>query len=289
MGTRFNPHTLPTPEQVAALEAERAKNVSKTEFLESYSLFSPADFSGDWSFPNRLALYCDSCKKETTWLELHGSSEGIGHCEAGYVCGYCQNEYKKFYLYNDSKKHKIYKTGQHPEPSVAVPKRLEAGLKESLQHYKRGLVCFNHGYGIGAVAYFRRVVEERTDELIDVVAELAAASGEATAEVAKITAAKSERTYDKKLEVASAMIPASLRPGGINPLGRLHSLLSEALHSKPEEESIEVADELKFIIEHVFANLRDYIEAQRTYATKIQNAGKMAAPAIDDKPTAKSV
>jgi hypothetical protein len=40
-----------------------------------------------------------------------------------------------------------------------------------------------------------------------------------------------------------AMIPVSLRPGGVNPLGRLHSLLSEALHSQPEAESVKLAGE----------------------------------------------
>ena len=215
------------------MEAERVKNVSKTEFLESYSLFSPADFSGDWSFPNRLALYCE-VEERNYRLELR-FVEGIGHWEAGMFAAVARMNTRSFISTTIPKKHKIYNTRQHPEP-VVVPKgrgRIER-ISPALQ---TGIGCFNHGYGIGAVAYFRRVVEERTDELIDVVAELAAASGEATAEVAKITAAKSERTYDKKLEVASAMIPASLRPGGINPLGRLHSLLSEALHTKPEEES----------------------------------------------------
>ncbi len=44
-----------------------------------------------------------------------------------------------------------------------------------------------------------------------------------------------------------------------------------------------MAEELKFIIEHVFSNLKDYIDAQRKYATKIQNAGSMAAPAARNR------
>jgi hypothetical protein len=271
--------TPPTPEQIARA-AERA---AAPVFLQSHPLYSPVSWSGDWTFPSRLSLHCDVCGKETTWLVLQDPSDGTGQCKAGYVCGLCGRQYTTFYLFNDSTKKIVYKTGQHPEPSIAVSKRLQAGLKDSLQHYKRGLICFNQGYGIAAVAYFRRVVEERTNELIDVVVELALASGTAEAEVAKIIAAKSERTYEKKLEVASQMIPASLRPGGVNSLGRLHSLLSEALHSRPEDESVKVADELKFIIEHVFSNLKDYIDSQRAYADRIQNAGRAAAPADTDE------
>jgi hypothetical protein len=269
----------PTPAQ----KARAAELAAAPGFLQSHPLYSPVSCSGDWTFPARLSLHCYKCGKETTWLALQDPTEGTGHCRAGYACGLCGKRYTTFFLFNDSTRKVVFKTGQHPEPSIAVSKRLQEGLKDSLQHYKRGLVCFNQGYGIAAVAYFRRVVEERTNELIDVVAELAVASGTAEAEVAKITAAKSERTYDKKLEVASQMIPASLRPGGVNPLGRLHSLLSEALHSRPEDESIKVADELKFIIEHVFSNLKEYIDAQRTYATRIQNAGRAAASATSDE------
>jgi hypothetical protein len=277
------PVVPPKPAQVRTAAAAEAKIMSASEFLQSCPLYSPATFSGDWVFPTRLSLHCDNCGKETTWLEQTGSTEHTSYCRAVYTCGLCNKDEVRFFLFNDSAKKVVSKIGQHPEPSIAVSKRLEAGLKDSLRHYKRGLICFNQGYGIAAVAYFRRVVEERTNELIDVVAELAVASGTAEAEAAKITAAKSERTYDKKLEVASQMIPASLRPGGVNPLGRLHSLLSEALHSRPEDESIKIADELKFIIEHVFSNLKEYIDAQRTYAARIQNAGRAAAPAAGDE------
>jgi hypothetical protein len=277
------PRVPPKPEQVRTAAAAEAKSMSASEFLQSSPLYSPATLTAEWVFPTRLSLHCDNCGKETTWFEMTGSTERTVYCRAVYSCGLCNKDEVRFFLFNDSTKKVVSKIGQHPEPSIAVSKRLQDGLKDSLQHYKRGLVCFNQGYGIAAVAYFRRVVEERTNELIDVVAELALASGTEEAEVAKIAAAKSERTYEKKLEVASQMIPVSLRPGGVNPLGRLHSLLSEALHSGPEDESIKVADELKFIIEHVFSNLKEYIDAQRAYAERIQNAGRAAASAAGDE------
>jgi hypothetical protein len=264
------------PVQSAPAGRAGEKTITPAEFLQTFSLYRKSDFKGRWIFPVRLQWNCDQCGKETTWMELDGSTErASGHCQATYTCGLCSKTYLSFFVYNDSDKEQIYKVGQHPEPSIAIPKRLETGLKDSVQHYKKGLICFNQGYGIGAVAYFRRVVEERTNELIDVVAELAKANGSSGEEVKKILAAKAERTYDRKLEVASQMIPASLRPGGVNPLGRLHDLLSDALHVKDEEGALATAEDMQFIIEHVFSTLKDYIDAQLTYAVRIQKAGKV--------------
>jgi hypothetical protein len=270
-----DPRRIPTPEAIEATRALEAKNISAIEFLSTFPLYSPANFAGLWIFPPRLSLDCDLCGKETTWLELSGSDDNRtkGHMNATYACGFCHKEEMRFFVYLDSDKKQIYKVGQHPEPSIYIPKRLATGLRDSAQHYRRGLVCLKQGYGIAAVAYFRRVVEERTNEMIDVVVELGVASGTPEEELKEIRSAKEERNYTKKLETASAMIPINLRPGGVNPLGRLHSLLSEALHSQPEAESVKLAGELQFVIEFVFENLRDYLDSQRKYAARIQAAG----------------
>ncbi len=256
---------------------EPEKSISPSEFLQQYSLYRKISFNGDWSFPHRLQWECNKCEKETTWSLLVGANEGKGHCSAEYRCNLCNARQIHFYLYNDVKKGAVYKSGQHPEPSISIPKPLEKGLKDSIEHYKKGLISFNQGYGIAAAAYFRRVVEERTVELIDVVADLARANGTSDKEVEKILASKSERTYDKRLEVASQMIPVSLRPGGANPLGRLHGLLSGALHAEDEEGALKTAEEMRYILEHLFINLKDYIDAQKEYAKRLQQPTKALA------------
>lgn len=259
---------------VPATQAAQEESISPSEFLQTYSLYRRVTFGRGWYFPGKLQWVCNLCDRETTWTLKSGSGSPYGLLWGHYICGLCEKEWLTFYLYNDTGEKELYKVGQYPEPSITIPKRLEKGLKDSAQHYKRALICFNQGYGIAAVAYFRRVVEERTAELIDVVADLAKANGSSGEEAEKILAAKSERTYDKRLEVASQVIPQSLRPGGVNPLGRLHNLLSDALHGQSEEGSLKTAEEMRFIIEHVFSNLKEYIDAQRTYAKKVQNAGK---------------
>jgi hypothetical protein len=255
-------------------------SITKAEFLETFSLYRKVKIPEDeFNLPSRISLYCNVCGKETTWaLQNTQPANRLWTFAFGsYQCVLCERESIRYYLHHDPEAHFIMKVGQYPEPSIAIPRALEKGLKDSAQHYRKGLICFSQGYGIGAVAYFRRVVEERTNELIDVVGELGRANGTEEKEVKRILAAKSERTYDKRLEVASQMIPASLRPGGINPLGRLHDLLSEALHVHSEEDALETAEEMRDIIEHVFRNLKDYIDAQRRYAEKVQRTTSAAS------------
>ena len=101
--------------------------------------------------------------------------------------------------------------------------------------------------------------------------DLARANGTGDAEVERILAAKFEKTYDKRLEVASELIPASLRPGGANPLGRSHGLLSGALHDVEDEAgALRTAEEMRFILEHFFINLKDFLDSQREYARRLQ-------------------
>ena len=80
----------------------------------------------------------------------------------------------------------------------------------------------NNGYGLAAVSYMRRVVEDKTNELIEVAAQFEEADGVDADIVAKTRAAADPTTgytaYEEKLRIAAAMFPG-LKVGSINPLG----------------------------------------------------------------------
>ena len=115
------------------------------------------------------------------------------------------------------------KLGQWPaqsiEPSREVAKELAAPV---LDIFKKGLTSLGHGFGLGALAYFRRVVEEASVELINLFADKAKAEGDVDAEQAIRAAMQSHRMEDR-LKAASDALPASLRPSGANPLAVLYA------------------------------------------------------------------
>lgn len=155
----------------------------------------------------------------------------------------------------------IQKTGQLPPHSISIPAKVERRLGSAADFYKKGLICRNQGFGVGALSYFRRVIEDKTTDLIDTLADLAEARGIDQATVNEIRAAKSQRTYDQRLKAAAPAIPESLRPGGSNPLATLHTLLSGGIHGRTEEECLQTADDVREVFDHIISTLREEVEA----------------------------
>lgn len=170
---------------------------------------------------------------------------------------------------------KVMKVGQYPEPSIVIPDALEKNLgKDSASLYKRALICRNIGYGLAAAGYIRRVVEDKTNELIEVVAKFAEAHGVDANKVEEIRAAANSSAaytrYEDKLKIASAVFPDSLKVGGKNPLFSLFKLVSEGIHGKNEEECVKIAEATDTVFQYVFTNLKAETEIRRTYIEKMK-------------------
>jgi hypothetical protein len=79
----------------------------------------------------------------------------------------------------------------------------------------------------------------------DVVVEVAQTYGVDEKTIESLRKAKEQVRYEDKLSVASELIPAALRPGGVNPVGQLYTHLSIGLHGKTDDECIAIFDDLK--------------------------------------------
>ena len=164
------------------------------------------------------------------------------------------------------------KIGQYPALTVNLSRALENNLgKASAELYRKALVSRNSGYGLGAVSYIRRVVEDKTQELIEVVAQLAESNKIDPKTVEAIRAAGVKKTtYDEKLKIASTVMPESLKIEGVNPLEVLYGLVSAGLHALTEEQCIDIADEGKSAFEFTFANLRAETDDRKGFAETIR-------------------
>ena len=141
------------------------------------------------------------------------------------------------------------------------------------------MICRSQGYGLGAVAYVRRVVEEKTNELIEVLAQLGASRGLTAEEVEHIRAAQKRKTsYEEKIHIAAEAIPESLKPDGLNPFSTLYQLLSEGVHEKTEDECIQISDDTRDVFEHVFIALRAQIEDVDWFKQKMQKLAEGRRP-----------
>ena len=164
----------------------------------------------------------------------------------------------------------VRKIGQVPPQEINISAELSDRLGTTAGRYKKALICREQNYGIAAMAYLRRVVDEKTDELIDVMVELSRAYNVSETEIADLLNAKNELRYESKMKVAAELVPVVVRPGGVNPLGQLYKHTSIGLHGKSDDECIAIFDDLKADFEFVFRKLHLQAEEQREFAKRVQ-------------------
>ncbi len=263
------------------------------KFVENAPLYTRIEIK-DFRPPDSITRMCTSarCKKETTWLRgaiiesvFKDARPEIYFKAIGYTCGLCsESSFAVFYELLDWKQVPnanrwnhlaVRKIGQVPPQEISISAELNSRLGSTTAHYKKALICRGQNYGIAAMAYLRRVVDEKTDELVDVMVELSRTYNVSEEQIANLVNAKTEIRYEEKLKVAAELIPEALRPGGVNPLGQLYRLTSIGLHGKTDDECIAIFDELRADFEYVFRYLHLQAEERRQFARRVQErAGK---------------
>jgi hypothetical protein len=255
---------------------------TREEFVEKWPLYTLCDCKNFYP-PESISRTCAGCGKETTWRrvgdvrDLYGIMSELGYI-ATYQCVLCQKDDVSIVVRiaeRDAQAGyatlKVQKIGEFPPPSIEIPRDLEKRLGDSAGLYKNALICRNANFGVGALAYIRRVIEDKTNELIEVIAAQADSYGTDSKVVVAIRAAKDEKmTFDQRLQLASEAMPSTLKPDGANPLAALYGLLSDGLHAKSEEDCIRIVDEIRDVFEYVFARLRAEIEDRNKVMSKVK-------------------
>ena len=123
----------------------------------------------------------------------------------------------------------------------------------------------HHGYGLGAHSYFRRLIEDTTNEMLELVATALEETGSDEGLVKQVRAAKEGKAYQDKVKFIADVLPRHLRPGDINPFSLLHDLLSEGLHNLSEEQCIEIVDGMNNVLTYVYKELKAHAKEQKSY------------------------
>jgi len=240
------------------------------EMLEDYPLYRKHNVQ----LPQLLAqltlpavtMYCENEKSMQTFnsarklheLQLQGDNAPcwyqVLHLE--YQCASCISFRRHFLIQVADSGQFVVKVGQCPPWDIRPDPALEAALDDKGDFYKRGLICESQGYGIGAFAYYRRVLEEIIDRLLQDIEGLLLGE-ERDRYSAALLKAKETRVTSDKIALVKDLLPPILRPDGINPLSVLHETLSEGLHDKTDEDCMGLAatarEALVFLVNQVSA------------------------------------
>lgn len=114
------------------------------------------------------------------------------------------------------------------------------------------------GFGIGAFAYYRRVVENRKVALLDKIIEVANKLGQADA-VAALEKAKAETQFSKSIQDIRQAVPESLKIDGHNPLTLLHKALSHNLHTESDQVCLAAAQDIRVVLTELMRRIADML------------------------------
>jgi hypothetical protein len=141
-----------------------------------------------------------------------------------------------------------YKFGELPSYGTATSSRLISLIGPDRDLFLRGRRCEFQGLGIGAFAYYRRVVENQKNRIIGKIIAVAKAVGASSEITTALKLALEENQFTKAMEVTKDAIPESLRINGQNPLTLLHSALSEGLHALDDDTCLTYAHAIRLVL-----------------------------------------
>lgn len=150
----------------------------------------------------------------------------------------------------------IQKVGASPErkvsPNNIVIKFLD---RESGNWYYKGISSIKDNYGIGALAYFRRIIEK---ELIHIIEEIKDLPDAHTLDIQSLLDEHNKQPAVTTIyENIFQHLPNSLKSLGENPIKLLYNQTSEGLHSMTETDAMEKAKGIQQLLEFVIVKINE--------------------------------
>ncbi len=144
----------------------------------------------------------------------------------------------------------MQKIGQYPAYSIEVQTEVSKYLTEDdLSFYKKAMISLSQNYGIGAFAYFRRIIENEIQRLIKSISELEFDG----VDMIKQAFLKYETDHQMSpmIDTLNKHLPGSLTRLGDNPIKLLHQQLSEGIHGLTEEQCADKARHIDALLSYV--------------------------------------
>lgn len=271
-------------------------------FLESSPLYKKldCDFNTDNTLRDLnlpvLNFRCSTCRSvqsyalEAAQSNKRGSYVSSGHyfflvgCSiwVSYQCVSCKSERYDFLLMVDSDGKWIQKIGQWPDYKIDISPALQRTLSRlgrgALPLYRKGMANEAEGYGIGANAYYRRIVERVIQKLLDDMTKMVDESHSQDF-IQAVEDAKNQQHASDKIALVKDMLPSTLRPGGLNPLGTLYQELSENIHAMTDAQCLEHAREIRTVLEFLVQHIEQNKEQRQDYIESMAKLQKKKEPA----------
>lgn len=215
-----------------------------------------------------LQLHCDSDLCNGKRVFRSSSNPGLIQSDwqrffLVYVCRNCGRKQKIYALlgqHTTGNQGHLHKIGEYPAFGPPVPSRVISLIGPDRDLFLQGRRCENQGLGIGAFAYYRRVVENQWHRIVEETIRVSERVGASKAVVDTLKRAATETQFSKAVEIVKSAIPEVLMISGHNPLTLLHSALSEGLHERTDEECLGLAQSVRVVLTELAERMGDALK-----------------------------
>lgn len=178
-----------------------------------------------------------------------------------------------------------YKLGELPNFGPPIPARVNSLIGPDRELFFQGYRAEKQGMGIGAAAYYRRVVENQKARIFDEIIRVAQALGGHELVIEDMEHAKRQTQFTTAVEAIKHALPPALQIQGCSPLTLLHSALSDNLHNHSDRDCLAQAQDIRLILfelaERLGSALADSAQLKAAIARlgqQQQNKGQVAKP-----------
>ena len=262
----------PAADQPTATDEENASPeapIPFKQFLETVHPSVASIVSGLWFVENlpgtyriqmvgppTLRLYCEQCDGERTFGCNKKPELKTGAATPTfmtYCCRDCRGYRKTFALrltptQQTNGEGVAYKYGEEPTFGIRVPNKVLRLFGEDRDNFIKGRQCENQGLGVGAFAYYRRVVENHKNEIFDEIIKVCEAVGASEELLGELGSAKKEIKFTEAMKRIKIALPKGLLINGHNPLLALHGALSLGLHDESHAKCLEAAHDVRLVL-----------------------------------------
>jgi len=170
-----------------------------------------------------------------------------------YNCRNCQQSLKTFFLIvypidGGDGTADVIKVGEYPFYGPSLPSKLISILGPDRDLFLKGRKCESMNLGIASFTYYRRVVENQKNRIIDIIISVLQKTNADSETIEKIKQAKKEVQFTKSINSIKNLLPKQLFINNHNPLILLHKALSVGVHNLDDKECLEYAHSIRMVL-----------------------------------------
>jgi hypothetical protein len=182
------------------------------------------------------------------------------------MCKNCEETKKIFALavtMTEELKPEAFKFGEYPAFGPPTPSRVLDLLGDDKDLFLQGRQCENHGLGIGAFTYYRRVVESQWKKLVQEIIDVAPILSTSPEIIEKLEHIRENWSFNKSVTDGKDAIPPTLLIKEQNPLKMLHELFSKGVHNLSDEECLSRATKARTILGVLVERMKQAVESDQ--------------------------